>query len=508
MQKKNQTIPDSAPAAFGDTIDHSSLFLELFRKSPIPYFLVDAGGVVHDLNESGMKLLEISGNQGTKPVITAFIADDSKAGFDHFLRSVFSAGTRNQCQVSLKSPKSSEKLVKIEGLVSQEKQIAFLIVVNITQQEQLDRMVHRERLLLRALIDNLPDTLYIKDEKGRKVIVNPADIRMMGYSKEEEVIGKNDLEIFSDSEIGRRGYEDDMFVLTTGNPIQGREEDFYDAEGKQSWLLTSKIPIRDEKGAIIGLVGIGRDITVRKQAAKTLALQKEQLIELNATKDKFFSIIAHDLRSPLGTIISLIDMMLEDLDDFNKDEIEKFMRMIRVSSNQLFSLLENLLLWARNQRGTIPFQPEIVDLQKNVNENINMVRGQAEKKEITLSAHIPGHIILSADKNMLDTILRNLLSNAIKYTPVKGRVEVTAKAAGQFAEISVRDSGVGISKENLAKLFTIAGKPSSPGTENEKGSGLGLILCREFVEKHQGIVRAESEPGHGSTFTFTIPVAL
>ncbi|HNX86523.1 MAG TPA: PAS domain-containing sensor histidine kinase [Bacteroidales bacterium] len=508
MQKKNQTIPDSAAAAFGNTIDHSSIFLELFRKSPTPYFLVNATGIINDLNKSGAKLLGISDDQEVHPIITTFITENSKTSFDHFLRSVFSTGNLEQCQVVIKSEKSPETMVKIQGLVSQEKQIAFLTVVNVTQQEQLEGMVYRERLLLRTLIDNLPDTLYIKDDKGRKVIVNPADVRVMGYSREEEVIGKNDLEIFTDSDIGRRGYEDDMLVLTTGKPILGREEDFYDADGKQSWLLTSKIPIRDEKGTIIGLVGIGRDITVRKQALKTLALQTEQLIELNATKDKFFSIIAHDLRSPLGTIISLIDMMLEDLNDFDKTEIDKFMRMIRASSNQLFSLLENLLLWARNQRGTITFQPEIIDLQKNIHDNINMVRGQAEKKEITLSAKIPGHIILLADKNMLDTILRNLLSNAIKYTPLKGRVEVTAKSAGQYAEITIRDSGIGISKENLAKLFTIAGKPSSPGTENEKGSGLGLILCREFVEKHQGTIRAESEPGQGSAFTFTIPVAL
>jgi PAS domain S-box-containing protein len=508
MDTKNLSDPEAAPKRTGtDVPDHGALFTELFNLSPTPYFLINPEGIICDLNISGAQLLGRERSRLMRCKLNDFITIKTIDIFEDFLRRVFSTRTKAGCQVTLRGENISESDIQLEGLVSKENTISFVTAVDITSRKQLEEAVQHERLLLRTLIDNLPDTLYIKDAEGRKIIANPADIQVMGYTSEEEVIGKTDLEIFQ-GEVGRRGYDDDQEVLISGHPILEREEDFYDGSGKQRWLLTSKIPIRNDQEKIIGLVGIGRDITARKQAEEKLEKQTEQLKEVNDTKDKFFSIIAHDLRSPLGTVISLIDMMISDIKDFDKEEIERFMGMIQVSSKQLFSLLENLLLWARNQRGMISFQPEIIDLQKKVMENINFVKNQAEKKRISITSAIQGHFIIVADKNMMDTILRNLLSNAIKFTQEKGSIVVSAASKKQFVEISVTDNGVGISQDNIGKIFSIAGKPPARGTAEEKGSGLGLILCREFVEKHSGRIWAESEPGKGSAFRFTMPMAI
>ncbi|MEI7980594.1 MAG: PAS domain-containing sensor histidine kinase [Bacteroidota bacterium] len=497
--------PGKQAGAF--TADHGNLFEELFNLSPTPYFLLNPHGEIVDLNPSGARLLGREKSQLISKQLITFISNETQPILVDFLKLVFNTDTKFGCQVTLSGENTLKTVLQFEGLVSKERQICFLTAVDITERKQLEENFNHERMLLRTLIDNLPDTLYIKDAQGRKIIANPADVDVMGYHSEAEVIGKTDLEIFN-NETGQRGYADDQTVLQSGQPILEREEDFFDASGKQRWLLTSKIPLYDEPGKIIGLVGIGRDITARRQAEAQLARQTEQLKELNATKDKFFSIIAHDLRSPFGTIMGLVELLISDIKDFDKEEIERFLGMIANSSKQAFNLLENLLLWARNQRGTMSFQPEIMEIQKRVLENINLVQGQADKKEIRITSQIRRHQIVMADKNMLDTILRNLFSNAIKFTPDNGEIVIMAKTKDKMVEISVCDNGVGITREDIDTIFKTGGKPSAFGTAGERGSGLGLILCKEFVEKNQGKIWVESKPGKGSTFSFTIPMAF
>jgi len=483
---------------------HCPLFEELFNLSPTPYFLVNQEGNIFDLNHSAAGFLGMERSQLLNKPLTAFFPGESKIRFDDFIKQLFTSDDKGKCLLPFNGKDQAPSMVQFTGLVSHEKQICFLTAVDITAQDQLEKNLLHERLLLRTLIDHLPDTLYIKDAEGRKIIANPADVEVTGFQSENEIVGKTDLEIFP-GDIGRRGYDDDQLVLNKKQPVLEREEDFLDKNGNQRWLLTSKIPLQDEKGKIIGLVGIGRDITARKRAENQLARQTEQLKELNATKDKFFSIIAHDLRSPFGTIMGLSEMLLADLKDFDKDEIEKFLGMITASSRQAFSLLENLLLWAKNQRGTMSFQPEVLEVRKRVQENINLVQSQADKKEIAINCNIKSHLVVMADKNMIDTILRNLLTNAIKFTPHKGSIVVTAEKINPLVEISITDTGVGIAREERDNIFKIVGKPGAFGTDNEKGSGLGLILCKEFVERHKGKIRVESEVGKGSTFRFTIP---
>ena len=238
-----------------------------------------------------------------------------------------------------------------------------------------------------------------------------------------------------------------------------------------------------------------------------------RLIESNKTKDKFFSIIAHDLKNPFNAMLGFSNELNENFDKYDKEEQKEFLGIIHKSIKNTYKLLDNLLLWSRSQKGDIVFNPERINLYLLANESNELLSQSAENKTIKIINQIPKNIYVDADKDMLSTIIRNLLSNAVKFTPKGGEITIKAhliiiKNNQAFTEITIEDNGVGISKEIQLKLFDISENASTQGTEDEKGTGLGLILCKEFVEKHSGKIWIESEIGKGSRFIFTIPVFL
>jgi signal transduction histidine kinase len=234
--------------------------------------------------------------------------------------------------------------------------------------------------------------------------------------------------------------------------------------------------------------------------------KNSKLIQINATKDKFFSIVAHDLRSPFSNILGYIDLLNTQYQDFNEDERRKFIHEIDESSKNTFALLENLLLWAKSQMNKIEIKKVDLDVKEIITEAIKAYLPGADKKGIALSVNVPDKLIIRADKFSLMTVIANLFNNAVKFTPEKGEVSIDTTRSDHFIEISVSDNGVGIPPEKLPNLFHIDNSHSTPGTNKETGTGLGLLLCKEFVEKNGGILSVESELGKGTTFTFTIPV--
>ena len=234
--------------------------------------------------------------------------------------------------------------------------------------------------------------------------------------------------------------------------------------------------------------------------------QSKELIELNATKDKFFSIIAHDLRSPFNGFLGLTQIMVEDLPNLTLEEIQQIALNMRISATNLFRLLENLLLWARMQNGKMPFDPEVIELRQMVDDSLAMIKQSAISKGIVLVSDIAESIKVFADNNMLQTIIRNLFSNAVKFTNKGGKVRISAKVTfDQSIEISVQDSGIGMCPAMIEDLFRLDTKTNRRGTDDEPSSGLGLHLCKDFIERHGGKLWIESEEGKGSTFSFSIP---
>ena len=254
------------------------------------------------------------------------------------------------------------------------------------------------------------------------------------------------------------------------------------------------------------LHSIIHDVSERKLAEKALKESEATLREINATKDKFFSIIAHDLRNPLSAILGLLNILISEYGKFDREKIEKMLVMLAEQSKLTFSLLENLLLWSRSQSGRMEINPSMINLHSLVKENFSLLNSQSENKKQDLVISVPDPCIAFADETMINTVLRNLLSNAVKFTPHGGTIIVSASEINNYVEISVTDTGVGIPENKLESIFRIDSKLSTPGTDKETGTGLGLILCKEFVEKNNGKITMTSTPGKGSTFSFRIPV--
>jgi len=336
--------------------------------------------------------------------------------------------------------------------------------------------------------------------EGQIIEVNAGFEHLSGYS-----IGETKGKSISDLNLW--GNEDEHLSvineISASGKVNGREFNFRKKSGIQLTGLFSAevITVNNE----ICTISVINDISDRKRTEEILQESESRFRKLNATKDKLFSIIAHDLRNPFFYMIGYSEVLKKEVKALDADTIEKYAEIINSSAVKTFSLVENLLDWAWMQQEKMPFNPTVIALKKLADEVNNLLMENAENKNITLSCHIPENLQIFADQNMIKTILRNLVSNGLKYTNQNGKVEVGAMDDENETRIFVRDNGVGIKQENIQQLFLEVSNYTTRGTENEKGTGLGLILCSEFVTKHGGKIEVESELDVGSVFSFTIP---
>jgi len=270
-----------------------------------------------------------------------------------------------------------------------------------------------------------------------------------------------------------------------------------------SMIIIGYFAYRSKKKMTIALSESNRQINLQKEELESINSKLEELL---VTKDKFFSIIAHDLKSPFQGFLGILGLVDEDIKKIDDKEIQEYIILLKESAESTYQLLENLLEWSYIQRNKLVFQPVKIELRKLVEDILKHYIVFAKNKNIRLFSKLEEDFILNADKNMLETILRNLISNAIKFSRENGKVEITAKLSGNTIEINVIDNGIGIPQEFIPKLFSLTEKVSRKGTGGEKSSGLGLLLCKEYVEKHNGNIRVDSTEEKGSQFIISIPV--
>jgi two-component system sensor histidine kinase/response regulator len=361
-----------------------------------------------------------------------------------------------------------------------------------------------ESHFLKLFIESIPEKVYFKNKKSEFLLVNHKFLKVHGLKNANEALGKTDFDYFR-IEHAQKAFDDEQKIINTGIPLLNFEEKETWKSGEITWISTSKMPLKDEKGNIIGTFGISKDITERKHFENEIRKNREELIKLNATKDKFFSIIAHDLRNPFNALIGFSDLLIQSLQEKEYQSALNFSKFISESSKQGFNLLNNLLEWSRSQSGKIAFNKERLNLFELVNESIFLINNSAEQKKIELKIEIDSNIFINADLNMLYTVFRNLICNAVKYTPEGGIITIGAEKETGFVKLYVSDTGIGISEDDIDKLFSLEENYTTKGTNDEKGSGLGLILCKDFIERHGGEIFVQSKLGEGSQFIFTIP---
>jgi len=377
---------------------------------------------------------------------------------------------------------------------------------DITERKNLENDVLLKQLLLEAVIENIPDQVYYKDRNSKFVLCNTPVAFLAGCASEKDLIGKSDFDFYP-LHLAQQYFTDEQTLMEKGQKLLDHEEQILNKKtGELRWNLSSKVPVKDADGKVIGLAGINRDITDRKKVEEEIKLKNELLQTINAEKDKFFSILAHDLKGPLSAFLGTTQILTEEIQSMTLEEIKEITVSMKESATNIFGLLENLLEWSILKRGMMDFNPEKINVKQKTTASIEVLKESARKKEIKINYSIPNDLEIYADSHIFETVIRNLVSNAIKFTHVGGKVNVAADCKSDHSiEVKISDSGIGMTPELKNKLFLLNEKTSKPGTEGELSTGLGLLLCKEFIEKHGGKIWVDSEVGKGSTFMFTIP---
>ncbi|MFZ1731321.1 MAG: ATP-binding protein [Bacteroidota bacterium] len=373
----------------------------------------------------------------------------------------------------------------------------FIIMINQRlNAETLEAKAHFEQIF-----NTSPDAAVItRASDGLFIECNDGFTRISGYTK-EEVAGRSSLEI----NIYKNPADRDSVVKTLreAGRCDNREVQFLRKNGDViNGLMSARVI---ELHGLPHIISVIRDIGDRVKAEQDIRLKNAELQKLNAEKDKFFSIIAHDLKSPFNSIVGMSELLAEQVTVKDFEGIEKYTDIILQSSHRAMDLLANLMDWSLSQTGRMHFNPEYFETVSLINDAMLLFSDIASQKSIVISKNIPAHAPVFADKAMISTVLRNLISNALKFNNPGGRIVISAVAENDQVTISVADTGVGISDEDIGKLFRIDDSYTTVGTQNEKGTGLGLILCMEFIEKHNSRIRVQSQVGKGSTFSFTLP---
>lgn len=383
------------------------------------------------------------------------------------------------------------------------------MVMDITKQKSDQEALQRSEKRYRLITENSTDVIWVLDVESRKfTYISPSIQQLRGYTVAEALNQTMNESIASDSipvveeQLGNGIMN---FLKDESIPQKPTLTEIQQPckNGSMIWVEVSTTIRRSQEGRL-EVVGISRNIEERKQMEDELWAAKANLELSNATKDKFFSIIAHDLRSPFSGLLGLSELLSDDLEMLTEEEIRRSAKMINQAADSAYNLLENLLEWSRTQRGTMAFNPMPLALYREVNAQIDIAETTARQKHILLKNNTEPLTMINADKQMLQTILRNLISNGIKFSNLGGLITIYSRQMDHEVVLVVEDQGIGMDNVTIDNLFKLEFK-GEKGTRNEPGSGLGLILVKEFMDKHGGTIKVESLPGKGSRFSLSFP---
>ncbi len=402
--------------------------------------------------------------------------------------------------------------VTIGTFKSDKKTFVVTVVRDVTERKRSQQIIKESEEKYRNITENIDDFLFTYERIGNL-------IRPIFYtSSVERVTGYTQSDFLSDSRLFIKIiYPDDFpslrkkiknFISSKIQITSEFEFRIINKHGNIVWIRTKITLARDSAGKAQKFYGLVSDITLRKKAEEELHKTTENLVKLNETKDRFISIISHDLRTPFSSILGFTDLLLSD-SDLTQTEKKQYVEFIRESSKSMLSLVNSLLDWTRLQTGRIRFEPERIEATEIIENSFNALSGVAFQKKIQLVSNVQENTFIFVDKDLIFQVFNNLISNAIKFTHENGTIAISSSptSRARFIQFSVKDNGIGIKTENLDKLFNIDSKFTSEGTSGEKGTGLGLSLVREIIEKHGGTIWVESIENSGSDFNFTLPIA-
>lgn len=471
--------------------------------------VIHENGIAVDVNHSGAKMLGMKREDVIGKDLFEFIHPNFRSAVRE---SMVKKKSKLQEILVVKSDGSVfDAEIKAENVLYNGRYHRVVNVRDISERKKAEAALKKSQEKYRMMTENASDIISIFNlSKGKFYYISPSVFNIRGYTPEEaQQQGIDETFTPASAKIVKAKTRERINQLLE-NPEEASRKTFTNElelqckDGSTVWTeTTTRYSINENKE--IELINVSRNIEERKKHEEIIKNRNEELKKANAAKDKFFNIIAHDLKSPFNAILGFSDILRKKTDNYDTEQIKEIAEMINSSAKNTYKLIENLLEWARSQQDKVPFSPSEVNLYNLAFENYLLAQASAENKQIQLHINMSKDIRLTGDSEMLKTIIRNLLSNAIKYTPEKGNVYINAKEEKACVEIEVADTGVGMDEQTKNSLFKIGEVKSVSGTKGERGTGFGLLLCKEFAEKHNGKIQAESQVGRGSRFKVTLP---
>ncbi len=484
------------------------IFNQLAETSGQGLALIWPEGKIYYVNPTLKKLLNF--NQQIYDLNwETFIPEDVKNYFQHNILPKIIKEEKWAGKLSLQSLEGNEIYAYQNiSLIKNEKGKAHLIAISITDMREA-YSAEQEKIRLsgrfRELAERLPQTLFELDTTGKIIYANKFGLSLFGYHKEDlngklnvkDLLHRDDVSLFAErlSVLIKEEQKDNnfeyRFITKDGSLIFGT-------------VYAQYFEQEDDDGIVQGLMV---DNTSNKKLMETIHSYNAELKKLNATKDRFFSILAHDLKNPFTTLIGFSELLVRKTatTQFDANQIQMYANEVLKAANNSYNLVENLLDWSHSQREKLIINPENLVLSDIVEENIKLFNATAENKQIKFYHHIDNSLQAYADYNTLNTVMRNLISNAIKFSYPGGKIYINGLQSKENIIITIADQGKGIPQENMSRLFQIDRSITTEGTQNERGTGLGLVLCKEFVEKNNGSITVNSKVEKGSVFTVTLP---
>jgi PAS domain S-box-containing protein len=431
-----------------------------------------------------------------------YTADDDRVirtGETHDVIEIHQTPTRRLFVQVIKTPVRDEagRIIGVQG-----------IFWDVTERKAMEEQLKYERELLRALLDACPDAIYFKDRSSRMLRVSASMARRCGLADPADAVGKTDADFFG-AQHAREAFEDEQRIMRTGEPSISKVELENWLDGRERWVITTKMPLHDPSGAIVGTFGVSRDITELKEAEAALAVARDQALESSRLKSQFLANMSHEIRTPLNAVVGMAGLLIDtDLSAEQRD----FAETTRTSADLLLGIINDILDFSKIEAGKMVIETVDFDLTQVIEETADLVADRAQTKGIELLTWIPPDVprFLRGDPGRIRQVLANLLSNAVKFTD-KGEVVVEVMVAPATADagslrVQVRDTGIGIPREALEQVFSAFTQADGSMTRRYGGTGLGLAICRQLVTLMGGHIGVESEPGRGSTFWLSLPL--
>ena len=475
-------------------------YLQMFLQHNAVMLLINPeNGMIADANMAAEKYFGYSNAEIKQLTLYNIIAHLDNNAKNTLLDTLRLGNEVVELEVYLKSGIKRYVEIHAHQIVSPTEQVIFAILHDISKRKAAENLANKYLVG----IEQSPASVIITNKEGVIEFVNETFCKITGYGK-NELIGTT-TKILSSGITAPEVYTNLWETIRKGevwhNELLNRRKD-----GSLFWESVAVTPVKNDAGEIINFLSVQLDINAKKEMLLKYEKSEAELKQMIISRDKFYAIISHDLRNPMNALKGLTELIMDSAEDGNITEVRIYCGLITEAVDKTIALLEGLLLWSKSQTNKVQFVPEIMELNTLVSNLSNATAAMVAGKKINIKFNYPSDMVITADKNILYLVLSNLLVNSIKFTKAGGNVWLTVKTTADYIIFEVGDSGIGIQPDKLKKLFELENITSTPGTENEMGSGLGLQICKEFIKLHNGNITVESTLGKGTLFTVSIPV--